>query len=107
MTSRVEIAFALQVAADRLPAPETEYRFHEHRKWRFDFAWPAYKVAVEIEGGVWTRGRHVRGRGFMGDCEKYNEAALLDWMVLRVTPDMVGNGAALDYLRRALETRKG
>jgi hypothetical protein len=44
-------------------------------------------IALEVEGGVWTRGRHTRGKGFLGDMEKYNAAALGGWCVLRVTPD--------------------
>jgi hypothetical protein len=68
-----------------LPAPEREYRFDGRRKWRFDFAWPAQKVAVEVEGGIWANGRHVRGLGFSNDCEKYNAAAAQGWRILRVT----------------------
>ena len=44
-----------------LPAPVPEFRFHPERKWRFDFAWPEHKIAVEQEGGVWIQGRHTRG----------------------------------------------
>jgi very-short-patch-repair endonuclease len=104
--SQIEEVVARQVVAAAMPDPIREYKFHPTRRWRFDFAWPAYKIALEIEGGVWIRGRHTRGQGFTSDCQKYTEAALLGWMVLRVTPDMVNDGAALDYLKRALETRK-
>lgn len=69
--------------------PEREYRFHPERKWRFDFAWPEHMLAVEIDGGAWTGGRHVRGSGFTRDCEKMTEAALMGWRVLRLTPKMV------------------
>lgn len=68
-----------------LPAPETEYVFHPTRLWRFDFAWPARKLAVEIEGGQWGGGRHTTGSGLQSDCEKINAAQLLGWMVLRYT----------------------
>jgi very-short-patch-repair endonuclease len=68
-------------------AVEKEYIFHPTRKWRFDYAIPEHKIALEVEGGVWTRGRHTRPEGFLGDIEKYNEAALLGWRVFRVTPD--------------------
>lgn len=67
---------------------KTEYRFHPHRKWRFDIAWPDRRVAVEIDGGVWSGGRHTTGRGFEGDLEKINSAQALGWIVLRVTPQM-------------------
>lgn len=62
---------------------ETEYHFHPERRWRADFAFVDERVLVEIEGGVWTRGRHTRGRGFVRDCEKYNAATLAGWAVLR------------------------
>jgi len=63
------------------------HRFHDTRKWRFDFAFPTQKVAVEIEGGVWAPGRmgHSTGTGIQRDCEKYNEAVVLGWRVLRYT----------------------
>ncbi len=70
-----------------VPKPEPEYRFHLTRKWRFDYAWPDKKLALEVEGGVWTQGRHTRGSGFVGDMEKYNAAATMGWRILRVQPD--------------------
>ena len=82
--------------------PKTEYRFHDTRRWRFDFAWPEYRLAVEVEGGQWVNGRHQRSKGYEGDCEKYNEAALDGWKVLRFTGDMVKDGRALATLISAL-----
>lgn len=69
--------------------PVTEYRFARPRRWRFDFAWPDLRIAVEIEGGVYTRGRHVRPGGYQGDIEKYNAAVLAGWRVLRYTAPML------------------
>jgi very-short-patch-repair endonuclease len=66
-----------------------EFMFHPKRKWRFDFAFPGDKIAIECEGGVFTGGRHVSGSGMSKDCEKYNEAALLGWKVLRFTAPMI------------------
>jgi very-short-patch-repair endonuclease len=68
---------------------ETEYRFHEKRRWRFDFAAPGAMVAIELEGGTFSGGRHTRGKGFAADCEKYNAAARLGWRVFRFTADML------------------
>ncbi len=65
-----------------------EYQFHPKRKWRFDSAWPEKMVAVEFEGGIWTNGRHTRGKGYENDCEKYNNALLLGWRVFRLTPGL-------------------
>src|SRR6185437_9180411 len=67
---------------------ERELRFYETRNWRFDYAFPDKKVAVEYEGGVWTGGRHFRGAGAIEDMAKYNEAAIAGWKVIRVVSDM-------------------
>jgi hypothetical protein len=69
-----------------------EYRFTLDRKWLFDLAVPDVRLAFEIEGGAWTRGRHTRGKGFIADIEKYNTATLLGWRVLRCTPEQVLKG---------------
>lgn len=82
--------------------PVAEYRFHKTRRWRFDYAWPDYKVALEIEGGVYTRGRHTRPSGFLGDMEKYNAAACAGWTVIRCTPDGLTSAATLAMLREVL-----
>ena len=79
-----------------------EYRFYSPRMWRFDYALPAYKIAIEVEGGVWTQGRHVRPRGFLGDMEKYNTATLLGWRVFRTTPSKLITGSTLQLLKNAI-----
>lgn len=66
-----------------------EYKFHDKRKWRFDYANPELKIAVEQEGGVWVLGRHSRGKGFLNDMEKYNTATIMGWRVLRYPPDKI------------------
>ena len=71
------------------PPLQPEYRFHPTRKWRFDFAHVETMICIELEGGVWSGGRHVRGQGFISDCEKYNAAQLLGWRVFRFTTDML------------------
>lgn len=93
---------AAQVVHAGLPMPVKEHRFHPKRLWRFDLAWPDYQLAVEVQGGVWIGGRHVRGGGIEGDCEKASEAAILGWRLLPVTSGMVRSGQALDFIKRAL-----
>jgi len=66
-----------------------EYQFLPPRRWRFDFAHPGTLVAVELEGGVHTNGRHVRAEGFTKDCEKYNAATADGWALFRFTADML------------------
>jgi very-short-patch-repair endonuclease len=89
---------AVMVRLAGLPEPVREYRFHSKRKWRIDLAWPDHKLAVEVEGGVWSRGRHVRPKGFLGDLEKYNTINLMGWSLLRVTPKQVRTGEALTLI---------
>ena len=90
-----------------VPRPETEFPFAAHlgRRWRFDAAWPEYKVAFEKEGGVWKAGRHTRPSGFLKDVEKYNEAALLGWLLIRGTPDQLKKGQVVAWVLRALNVR--
>ena len=85
-----------------LPEPVTEYRFHATRRWRFDYAWPNWHVALEVDGGTWVAGRHSRGAGYERDCEKLNTATLLGWRVLRFTTAMVRDGRALTVLQELL-----
>lgn len=72
-----------------LPEPTPEFRFNPQRKWRADYCWPfaTPRVIVEIDGGVFTQGRHTRGKGFIADQQKTNSAQLLGFAVLRYTPD--------------------
>jgi len=72
-----------QFRAAKLELPVKEFRFHDTRQWRFDFAWVNYKLAVEIEGGGFVQGGHHRGAQFEKDCMKYNSAILNGWSVLR------------------------
>lgn len=103
----MKLSIAEQIRAAGLPEPVTEHQFHPVRKWRFDWAWPAHMVAVEIDGGTWSGGRHVRGKGYEDDCVKINEATLLGWKVIRVTTKMVADGRALDFIERALKHGMG
>lgn len=97
-----EADLAQQITWAGLPQPVREHRFHPTRRWRFDFAWPAHLLALEIDGATWSQGRHTRGKGYRDDCVKLNEAALLGWRVLRVTSDMVASGQALEYVKYGL-----
>lgn len=79
---------------------------HEYvaaRRWRFDFAWPERKLAVEIDGAVHSGGRHTRGAGYEADIEKMNAAVLAGWRVLRFTSGQLDSGYALETLEKALK----
>lgn len=116
-----------QLAAADLLLPVREYVFHPQRKWRLDLAWVGIKLAVEIDGGLYARpvvchhcgqtvkrlvngkwvmvregGRHNTGKGRENDIEKMNEAQLMGWHILHVTPEQVEKLEALTLLMRAL-----
>lgn len=80
----------------------TEYRFHPTRRWRFDYALPSERIAIEQEGGIWTRGRHLTPKGFLRDMEKYNAATARGWRVLRFSPEQLCSPEALELLRCTL-----
>jgi len=87
-----------------LPEPVMEHRFHEVRKWKFDFAWPEHRVALEVEGGLFIAGggRHNRGASMLLDMEKYNEATLMGWRILRYTPDQLRKSKVYEDITRAI-----
>ena len=63
-----------------------EHRFHKERKCRIDYAIIDHMIAIEVECGAYTNGRHTRGAGFIADMEKYNELTRAGWRLIRVTP---------------------
>ena len=79
-----------------------EYKFHPAREWRFDFAIPKRKVAIEVEGGIVRSdcGAHGTSR-FFTDLEKYNEAAVEGWRVIRTTPQDLLTFGTLKMVIRA------
>lgn len=79
-----------------------EVRFHPSRKWKFDFVIDRTDIAVEVEGGIYQRGRHTTGKGFTEDCVKYSEAGAIGWRVLRFTTEQVVKGYAIDCIKRAI-----
>jgi hypothetical protein len=84
-----------------------EHKFHPTRRWKFDFAWPHLMIAAEVEGGVFIRGRHTTGKGFVADCEKYNEATALGWSVYRLPVATDWIPYAVEILTRALFIAQG
>ena len=79
---------------------EQEFYFHPDRKWRADFHLIDKKILVEIEGGIWSGGRHTRGKGYLGDMEKYNAATMMGFQVIRFSTDQVKSGHAIQQLEK-------
>ena len=120
-TPLIDPVFKAALLAAGLPLPVPEYRFHPERKWRWDYAWdvavteevdemgntwihswPA-QLALEVQGGIWSRGRHATGAGIKGDMEKFSEGAALGWRLLLVEPKDLASPATMDLIRRALD----
>jgi very-short-patch-repair endonuclease len=106
-SSELELLLEAQILTAGLPQPVKEYKFHPTRKWRVDFAFVDKKLMIEVEGGSWNGGRHVSGSGFEKDAEKYNEAAILGWTVIRVTGKMINSKdlVALEFVKRAYSSK--
>lgn len=102
--SRWEETLLFQLHALKVEAPVRELKFDSSRRWRFDFAWPGRKVAAEVEGGIWSGGRHTTGSGFEKDCEKYNAATLQGWKIFRFTSSMIQSGAAFEMLQKIMRS---
>ncbi|MFX5408203.1 DUF559 domain-containing protein [Acinetobacter baumannii] len=81
---------------------EQEYKFHSKRKWRADFLITGTKILIEVEGGIWSGGRHTRGKGYIGDMEKYNSAAMMGFTVLRFSTDQVKAGVAIKQIEQLM-----
>lgn len=101
-TNAYAACFAVWCKANGFPAPEAEYKFHPTRRWRLDLAWPEHKVYIEVQGGIWIRGRHSRGAGQMNDMAKQNTAAALGWHPILRTPSNLRSDETAELLRQAI-----
>ena len=109
--SNGELLLAEQLRQAHIPFEE-EFAFHPTRKWRADFylngrldeEWSYPPLLIEVEGGIGQAGRsrHSSYDGFKKDCEKYAEAAILGYRVIRSTTEQVEDGTCLSWIRRAL-----
>jgi len=121
--SALEHALALHIRASGLPTPTRQFRFAaEHvgpgrgvrarlkeaglQDWKADFAWLDQRVLCEVQGGLYTKGRHVRPAGYEDDCRKADDAQELGWRVVAVTRKMISSGEAVRRLERALGQEK-
>ena len=95
--SKGEETLSLQLKALKIEF-EQEYQFHPKRKWRADFHLVGKKILVEVEGAIWSGGRHTRGKGYIGDMEKYNAATMMGFQVIRFSTDQVKSGHAIQQI---------
>ena len=104
--SELEDIFAAQLDAVGLDGYVREYQAIPGRRFRFDFCWVKERLAVEINGGTYSRGAHARPLGIKRDYEKGNLAVQFGWRVLQFDADMVKSGQALDFTEKMLRGDK-
>lgn len=104
--NEVAFMYAVRVLSPRLKNYDREYKFHPMRKWRFDFAYPEKKVAVEIDGIIWQAGggRHNTDK----DRDKINNAVAMGWRVLRFSGSQIKNdpGECISLLSKTLRIKQ-
>ena len=105
--SALEEELALHLRAAGLYAGcEREWRWCPGRRFRADFGFPAQRMMVEVEGGLFMmRGGHNSHSGITRDIEKGNLAAELGITLLRFTREMIQSGEAIRVIERMWKAR--
>ena len=106
MSSALEDTFAFQLTAAGLTGYVREYVAIPGRKFRFDFAFIAERLLVEIQGGVWSGGAHGRPTGITRDMDKLNQAQINHWRVLQFDVKAVKSGEALQTTEKLINQSK-
>ena len=80
-------------------------RSKRSKRYRLDFAHPESCTGIEIQGGVYSRGRHVTGSGYERDCKKYNLAYTSGWTIFLLTATMAKDSAWLAVIADFVQAR--
>lgn len=107
--------FIKVLEAMNIPVPVKEFKFHHTRQWRFDYAWPQYKIALEVEGGIFgytdkqgnkrKGGAHSSVTGILRDLEKYNSAAVLGYRIIRVQPSDLMKTSTIEMIKKCINNQ--
>lgn len=82
---------------------ELEFLFASpERRWRADIAFPRVRVAIEIDGGTWSLGRHNRPGSVLKDMEKGNGYAARGWLVFHTPWEWIEDGEKVRGLKAAI-----
>jgi very-short-patch-repair endonuclease len=98
--------FARRCEEHGLPRPVWEFEFHPSRKFRADFAWPAYRVILELDGGLFGKKTHGAIAKLLSDRERDIETQLVGWIVLRIPWDRYTDDTTLELVGRAIAFRR-
>lgn len=86
-----------QIVEAGLPEPFREFTWHPTRNFRADLCWPSKKFIVEVDGAV----HRIKGK-FLRDIERHYHLVKQGWVYVRVTPEMVRSGEALQWVKEFL-----
>lgn len=114
-----ELDFAFACRVFKLPSPEQQFKLLKTvqvprkdgknipGKWLFDFAWPEFKLIVEIDGGVFMAGggAHSHPVDIKRNMAKQNDATLAGFVIIRFMPEQVKKGEAIAFTQRVLAAR--
>jgi very-short-patch-repair endonuclease len=95
--SKIERRLDQQLAESGLPKHQRNYFFLPDRDLELDFAWPALKVAVEVQGMA----HRIKGK-WKRDIEKRALAMLAGWRVLEVDGAAVRDGRAIEWTKKLI-----
>ena len=106
--SKLEQAFDTYARSLALPKTEKQFKFSETRRYKIDRAYPDVLLGIELDGGVYSGGHHVRGKGYESNREKDNLAIELGWVVLHYTTNQLRSNpvGVIGQIKRVLDMRK-
>lgn len=102
----IEGALVVDLMQAGLGGFERNYQFDRPRRWELDFAWLMQRVAIEVQGGMHSRGAHVRPAGYRRDSQKSRRAQLMGWIVLPCTAADLSDKSIIADVETALELRR-
>ena len=81
-----------------------EFLFMKDRKYAMDYAWPEYKLCLEVEGGIFMKGNsgHSSGTGIQRDMDKISQSAALGWRTIRVTPNDLFTEKTIKLIKKCI-----
>ncbi len=101
MKSEGEETLALHFRAEKIDF-QREQVVNPDRKFRWDFVLERHKYVIDIQGGIWNQGGHVRGKRYEADCEKGNCAVRDGYLPLHFTTNQVKSGHAIDFIKKLM-----
>lgn len=106
----LENKLARMMSEANLPSFVEQHKAIPNRMFLWDFGFLDYKVLVEVQGGIWMKGKraHTSGTGVRRDAEKSNLALINGFVTVIITTDMIGKSKgklAIYFITEVLKKR--